>query len=286
MKASPVVTRVSQATRPVGSSRMTASRTASEIWSAILSGCPSVTDSEVKKCLSVLQHAIDSLRRIGGPSETAKPSISRPEASKASRRNRRRYARRPAGSRGTSPGTGAGRLSDASCCTPGLLPARAARPAPSSSARIGVHGVRGIGENQIEALGSGEPARGWPPRRGPTRSGSLLPAPARAARGPGDRASVRLDEHRRAAPARNGLESDGAGAGEELEDPRPRDRSAEQVEERGPRPAGRRPGAGRHVEHAGPSIVPRRMRTEPGPEARPLTAGDRERKSGSAALRS
>src|SRR5262245_6346358 len=46
----PVVTRVSQATRPYGSSRRTASRTPSEIWSAILSGCPSVTDSDVKRC--------------------------------------------------------------------------------------------------------------------------------------------------------------------------------------------------------------------------------------------
>ncbi len=44
----PVVIRVSQATRPSGSSVRTASRTASEIWSAILSGCPSVTDSELK----------------------------------------------------------------------------------------------------------------------------------------------------------------------------------------------------------------------------------------------
>src|SRR5213080_3955188 len=39
----------SQATRPRGSSARTASRTASEIWSAILSGWPSVTDSEVKR---------------------------------------------------------------------------------------------------------------------------------------------------------------------------------------------------------------------------------------------
>jgi hypothetical protein len=45
---SPVVTSVSQATRPYGSSVRTASRTESEIWSAILSGCPSVTDSELK----------------------------------------------------------------------------------------------------------------------------------------------------------------------------------------------------------------------------------------------
>src|SRR5436190_14643754 len=45
----PVLTSVSQATRPCGSSRMTASRTPSEIWSATLSGCPSVTDPEVNR---------------------------------------------------------------------------------------------------------------------------------------------------------------------------------------------------------------------------------------------
>src|SRR3954449_10575652 len=44
----PVVTRVSQATRPAGSRDRMASSTASEIWSATLSGWPSVTDSEVK----------------------------------------------------------------------------------------------------------------------------------------------------------------------------------------------------------------------------------------------
>src|SRR6266571_9096152 len=44
----PVVTRVSHATRAAGSLAMMASRTASEIWSAILSGWPSVTDSDVK----------------------------------------------------------------------------------------------------------------------------------------------------------------------------------------------------------------------------------------------
>ena len=45
----PVVTSVSQATRPFGSSASTASRTESEIWSATLSGWPSVTDSEVNE---------------------------------------------------------------------------------------------------------------------------------------------------------------------------------------------------------------------------------------------
>ncbi len=47
--AMPVLTSVSQATRPPGSSPMIASRTPSEIWSATLSGWPSVTDSDVKR---------------------------------------------------------------------------------------------------------------------------------------------------------------------------------------------------------------------------------------------
>src|SRR3954470_17264758 len=45
----PVFTSVSHATRPAGSSRMIASSTLSETWSAILSGCPSVTDSDVNR---------------------------------------------------------------------------------------------------------------------------------------------------------------------------------------------------------------------------------------------
>src|SRR5881398_3615841 len=45
----PVVMRVSTATRLVGSSLSIASRIASLIWSAILSGWPSVTDSEVNR---------------------------------------------------------------------------------------------------------------------------------------------------------------------------------------------------------------------------------------------
>src|SRR5680860_1653494 len=50
MTAMPVLTSVSQATREFGSCSRQASRIASEIWSAILSGWPSVTDSEVKRC--------------------------------------------------------------------------------------------------------------------------------------------------------------------------------------------------------------------------------------------
>ena len=47
----PVVAQHSQATWASGSWASMASSTASEIWSQILSGCPSVTDSDVKKCL-------------------------------------------------------------------------------------------------------------------------------------------------------------------------------------------------------------------------------------------
>src|SRR5689334_13759157 len=47
----PVVTSVSHATRLYGSSASAASRTLSLIWSAILSGWPSVTDSDVNVCL-------------------------------------------------------------------------------------------------------------------------------------------------------------------------------------------------------------------------------------------
>src|SRR6202022_339448 len=49
MTTRPVAVRVSQATRLAGSSDRQASRMASEIWSASLSGWPSVTDSDVKR---------------------------------------------------------------------------------------------------------------------------------------------------------------------------------------------------------------------------------------------
>src|ERR1700722_19838044 len=49
MTTRPAAARISQATRLKGSSVRQASRMASEIWSAILSGWPSVTDSEVNK---------------------------------------------------------------------------------------------------------------------------------------------------------------------------------------------------------------------------------------------
>src|SRR5436305_14490107 len=52
MTMRPVVTSLSQATRLALSEDRHASRIASEIWSAILSGWPSVTDSDVNKNFS------------------------------------------------------------------------------------------------------------------------------------------------------------------------------------------------------------------------------------------
>src|SRR3984957_3051595 len=51
----PVLPSVSQATRPFGSAARMASSTASEIWSATLSGWPSETDSEVNEKLLIGQ---------------------------------------------------------------------------------------------------------------------------------------------------------------------------------------------------------------------------------------
>src|SRR4029453_7564832 len=68
----PVFTSVSQATRPVGSSRRTASSTPSEIWSAILSGWPSVTDSEGNRgalsgnCVEAIGANPSYSRRVSG----------------------------------------------------------------------------------------------------------------------------------------------------------------------------------------------------------------------------
>ena len=57
---------VSHATRPSGSWLSTASRTESEIWSAILSGWPSVTDSEVKVWRVVTSSLLELSSAPGG----------------------------------------------------------------------------------------------------------------------------------------------------------------------------------------------------------------------------
>src|SRR5712692_1296155 len=73
--ATPVVTSVSQATRPLGSCLMTSSRTASEIWSAILSGWPSVTDSDVNKKLRKASLKLILLRDLSGDSPLQSPLL-------------------------------------------------------------------------------------------------------------------------------------------------------------------------------------------------------------------
>src|SRR6202044_940259 len=60
----PVLTMVSQATRPRGSAAKMASSTASEIWSATLSGCPSETDSEVNEKLLLMRQIPCKLAKI------------------------------------------------------------------------------------------------------------------------------------------------------------------------------------------------------------------------------
>src|SRR5215469_14761003 len=76
MTTRPVAVRVSQATRLVRSSARQASRIASEIWSAILSGWPSVTDSEVNR-KRFLDGKVVSLLKVheasGSKSSTAWP---------------------------------------------------------------------------------------------------------------------------------------------------------------------------------------------------------------------
>ena len=55
METIPVVQVVSHATRAIGSHFNISSSIASEIWSQTLSGCPSVTDSDVKNFLLILK---------------------------------------------------------------------------------------------------------------------------------------------------------------------------------------------------------------------------------------
>src|SRR5436853_7811518 len=88
MTTSPVVISVSHATRPVGSSVSTASRTESEIWSAILSGWPSVTDSDVK-----VNERLDMAPRLADAEEGSErcfPLRTRPEGQKRVERGQAR----------------------------------------------------------------------------------------------------------------------------------------------------------------------------------------------------
>src|SRR6478735_556430 len=70
----PVVTSVSTATRPCGSSARIASRMLSEIWSQILSGWPSVTDSDVNRRSSVIDPPGSDGRDSGDGVRTSMPT--------------------------------------------------------------------------------------------------------------------------------------------------------------------------------------------------------------------
>src|SRR5688500_6146404 len=120
-QASPVVTSVSQATRARGSSARIASRTASEIWSATLSGCPSVTDSDVKRLRSATAGSRLRNGEVGGHRSAGGGTP--------------RHVR--AGLRAEHPGARAGRVAE-----------RGARPAPErrlggGRRRRGERGLRG-----------------------------------------------------------------------------------------------------------------------------------------------
>ena len=100
----PVLIRVSQATRPRGSTARMASSTASEIWSATLSGWPSDTDSEVNRKLLAMRdpggwwgvegHIITAVDRgimLGAyPIEFARPAVDNARPLHAACRTRRR----------------------------------------------------------------------------------------------------------------------------------------------------------------------------------------------------
>src|SRR6266404_909062 len=65
MTTRPVETSVSAATRPCGSCARIASRTASEIWSATLSGWPSETDSDVNRNSPIASPCVDYSKMSG-----------------------------------------------------------------------------------------------------------------------------------------------------------------------------------------------------------------------------
>src|SRR5699024_1081859 len=69
----PVDTQVSQATRASGSWVRISSRMASEIWSQILSGCPSVTDSDVKRCLAIHMPPMQTVEKTLKQKDTRNP---------------------------------------------------------------------------------------------------------------------------------------------------------------------------------------------------------------------
>ncbi len=66
----PVQAAVSQATRLIGSCAMQASKIASETASQILSGCPSVTDSDVNNLFSIVCSPLKIIAQISNPNHS------------------------------------------------------------------------------------------------------------------------------------------------------------------------------------------------------------------------
>src|SRR5204862_7834835 len=97
-QARPVVTSVSHATRAVGSSARIASSTASEMASATLSGCPSVTDSDVKRWRSN--------KVVVGDWSDRRTFLEKSELGKRSTEAAMQLAARPCGGRGREPWRG------------------------------------------------------------------------------------------------------------------------------------------------------------------------------------
>ena len=235
------MTRVSQATRPMGSSRRTASRTASEIWSAILSGCPSVTDSDVKKCLPSGAW-IDSFDWGWGlEPRTAKPSTSRPRRQRIPRKRNtlRPYARR---SRQREAGQIGDPESPASCWRTRTPPP--ARSPPPRELRGHSPRTRRAGRRTrrrtARASASSSPKR-------PRRHRSASTRTSARARAPGARALARaarllLDQRPRCCAAGHGLDSDRPAARVEVEHAGAGDRGCRGCR-RAPRARGRTSGA-------------------------------------------
>src|SRR3954467_1484455 len=91
----PVVVAVSHATRALVSTARMESRMASEIWSHILSGWPSVTDSEVKR-YSGASRMLMGLRWVEGPRSVSAQALDLHRRDSVVRRREPEHAREEA----------------------------------------------------------------------------------------------------------------------------------------------------------------------------------------------
>ena len=250
MKARPVVTSVSQATRP---SRIVAQHGVQHRVGDLvgdLVGVPFGHRLRGEEVLSVVEHQCTPCRN-GGPDETAQSTIPGPTAANdafpatAPRRTRIRCGRKPfvrlARRRAASARRPPSRVWTTS------FPPGASRSTTASGKSGFPKGVRRVGENEVEL---------FPPPR--ERGGGQARVLRHDERFPGansepaevgvDVAGVFLDENGPRGSSREGLDPDGAAPREQVEDAAARDRGLEDVEERLAREAGSRPRAGRNVE--------------------------------------